>query len=217
MYIKPIETEYNGYRFRSRLEARWAVFFDAMHIEYDYEPEGFVGFDGSKYLPDFYLPAENLYVEVKGSDEQLESDWDKLACAIDYNSTPVSNGLLILGKIPNPKDEPLSTPVFSYLWWNEGVTCDYAAFSCDLVTGTGKVLRGMNAIHEDLLKRLEVRDTRYRLDFSAAGCEMPGNVTTCERLVCDMSTPTVCQYYVTDALERARQARFEYGEKPTVR
>ena len=26
--IKPIETKYNGYRFRSRLEARWAVFFD---------------------------------------------------------------------------------------------------------------------------------------------------------------------------------------------
>ena len=27
--IKAIPTEYKGYRFRSRLEARWAVFFDA--------------------------------------------------------------------------------------------------------------------------------------------------------------------------------------------
>jgi len=26
--IKAIETQYRGYRFRSRLEARWAVFFD---------------------------------------------------------------------------------------------------------------------------------------------------------------------------------------------
>lgn len=217
MYVKPIETEYNGYRFRSRLEARWAVFFDAMHIEYDYEPEGFVGFDDVKYLPDFYLPAENLYVEVKGSDEQLESDWDKLTCAIDYNSTPVSNGLLILGKIPSPEFDDTETPVFSYLWWHEGVVCDYAAFSCDPATDTGKVLRGMNAIHEDLLKRLEVRDTRYRLDSSAVGCEMPGNVTTCERLVCDTSIPTSHQYHVMDALEKARQARFEHGEKPTVR
>lgn len=25
-----IQTEYNGYLFRSRLEARWAVFFDAL-------------------------------------------------------------------------------------------------------------------------------------------------------------------------------------------
>ena len=28
--IQVIETAYKGYRFRSRLEARWAVFFDAI-------------------------------------------------------------------------------------------------------------------------------------------------------------------------------------------
>jgi len=39
--IKAIETVYNGYKFRSRLEARWAVFFDALGIEYEYEKEGF--------------------------------------------------------------------------------------------------------------------------------------------------------------------------------
>ena len=39
--LKAIETFYNGYRFRSRLEARWAVFFDSAGIEYVYEPEGF--------------------------------------------------------------------------------------------------------------------------------------------------------------------------------
>jgi hypothetical protein len=65
--IKPIETIYNGYRFRSRLEARWAVFFDAMNIQWEYEPEGFVLSNGEKYLPDFYLPTFNggMYVEVK--------------------------------------------------------------------------------------------------------------------------------------------------------
>ena len=41
MSIKAIETEYKGYRFRSRLEARWAVFFDALGLKWDYEPEGF--------------------------------------------------------------------------------------------------------------------------------------------------------------------------------
>ncbi len=35
--MKPIETIYNGFRFRSRLEARWAVFFDAVEIKYEYE------------------------------------------------------------------------------------------------------------------------------------------------------------------------------------
>ena len=52
--IKAIPTEYKGYLFRSRLEARWAVFFDAMGIEYEYESEGLVLSDGSWYLPDFY-------------------------------------------------------------------------------------------------------------------------------------------------------------------
>ena len=33
MEVKPIETTYNGYKFRSRLEARWAVFFDSAEIE----------------------------------------------------------------------------------------------------------------------------------------------------------------------------------------
>lgn len=64
MDIKPIETVYNGYRFRSRLEARWAVFFDAMGIEYEYELEG-LEVDGVRYLPDFYLPEFRCLFEVK--------------------------------------------------------------------------------------------------------------------------------------------------------
>ena len=63
--IKAIETVYNGYRFRSRLEARWAVFFDAADIPYEYEPEGFVLKDGTQYLPDFYLPWFKCFMEVK--------------------------------------------------------------------------------------------------------------------------------------------------------
>ena len=39
--IKAIETKYNGYKFRSRLEAKWAVFFDNAKIKYEYEPEGY--------------------------------------------------------------------------------------------------------------------------------------------------------------------------------
>lgn len=39
--IQAIETQYAGCRFRSRLEARWAVFFDTLDIRWEYEPEGF--------------------------------------------------------------------------------------------------------------------------------------------------------------------------------
>ena len=38
--IKAKETYYDGYRFRSRLEARWAVFFNNIGLEYEYEMEG---------------------------------------------------------------------------------------------------------------------------------------------------------------------------------
>jgi len=66
--VKAIETRYNGYRFRSRLEARWAVFFGHAQIKYEYELEGFALPSGAAYLPDFYLPGFNLYVEIKPSD-----------------------------------------------------------------------------------------------------------------------------------------------------
>lgn len=71
--LKPIETIYNGYRFRSRLEARWAVFFDQLGIKYFYEPEGFKMSDGTMYLPDFYLPESDAFFEVKGvmSDDDM--------------------------------------------------------------------------------------------------------------------------------------------------
>jgi hypothetical protein len=63
--VKAIETQYQGYLFRSRLEARWAVFFDALGIEWRYEPEGYELPDGTRYLPDFWLPSEGKFAEVK--------------------------------------------------------------------------------------------------------------------------------------------------------
>lgn len=63
--IKAIETVYNGYKFRSRIEARWAVFFDTLGIPYEYEAEGF-DLEGTWYLPDFRLPSQNCWIEIKG-------------------------------------------------------------------------------------------------------------------------------------------------------
>ena len=65
MPIKPIETRAYGHRFRSRLEARWAVAFTEAAIEWQYEPEGFDLGDAGFYLPDFWLPQVNMWAEVK--------------------------------------------------------------------------------------------------------------------------------------------------------
>lgn len=63
--IKAIETVYNGYRFRSRLEARWAVFFDALGVKYEYEKEGYDLGEAGWYLPDFWLETVHMWAEVK--------------------------------------------------------------------------------------------------------------------------------------------------------
>lgn len=64
--MKPIPTEYSGIQFRSRLEARYAMFFDSLGMGWAYEVEGVEIGNGSRYLPDFWLPDSRVYFEVKG-------------------------------------------------------------------------------------------------------------------------------------------------------
>jgi hypothetical protein len=63
--IKAIETRWRGRLYRSRLEARWAVFMDTIGLKFVYEPEGYDLPDGTRYLPDFYLPEVRWFAEVK--------------------------------------------------------------------------------------------------------------------------------------------------------
>ena len=65
--IQPIQTKYLNRFFRSRLEARWAVFFTELGIKFEYEYEGFDLSNGQKYLPDFWLPTFDggIWAEVK--------------------------------------------------------------------------------------------------------------------------------------------------------
>lgn len=80
MSAKAIETHYKGYRFRSRLEARWAVFFDSLGVNWEYEVEGFSLPDKTMYLPDFKLHTTTLdgeprvhFIEIK-PDRDLTGD-----------------------------------------------------------------------------------------------------------------------------------------------
>ena len=89
MDIKAIETRYKGYRFRSRLEARWAVFFDKISVPWEYEKEGYE-FNGYKYLPDFYLPTFALFVEVKGQDlRDIPGEDEKLSAFAKHIGKPL--------------------------------------------------------------------------------------------------------------------------------
>ncbi len=114
MDLKPIETRYAGCRFRSRLEARWAVFFDRAGIQWEYEPEGFELPSGARYLPDFWLPESRAWFEVKG-DTPTERARDVLCEFAQHlpmaDDVMTSAGLAIsqylkvaVGDIPRPED-----------------------------------------------------------------------------------------------------------------
>ena len=63
--MRAIPTDYNGYHFRSRLEATWACFFNNMNMPYQYEPRLFNLPGGVRYIPDFWLPAQDCWIEIK--------------------------------------------------------------------------------------------------------------------------------------------------------
>jgi hypothetical protein len=91
--IKAIETHYAGVTFRSRLEARWAVFMDAVMINWEYEPERVQLPGGGTYLPDFKTAA-GAYIEVKGAEENLDKPYLIRAAS-------VLGHLSILGPVPS--------------------------------------------------------------------------------------------------------------------
>lgn len=94
--MESIDTTFNGYKFRSRLEARWAVFFETLEIEYIYEPQGYVLDDGTQYLPDFFLPDLETFAEVK-FDVLNTFDYIKARNLVEVSNVP----LIVLDKDPS--------------------------------------------------------------------------------------------------------------------
>jgi hypothetical protein len=193
---KAIETEYKGYRFRSRLEARWAVFFDAMGYIWEYEPEGFVSTDwGSpiRYLPDFYLSASKTWVEVKGSDESLKEDAQRLECILDFDS-PLpgmcnsyddknhTKGLLILGNIPEPRHGYIYHPIIQH---HEGLVWSWCHFlPNDVAVVTNR--KFIEYFPEEWSTQYYFKETKK----------------------------TMVTNILVAAYKKARQSRFEHGEHP---
>jgi hypothetical protein len=72
-----IPTWHNGVLYRSRGEAKWAVFLDRLEVPFEYETQGF-DTDGSWYLPDFVIFAATgtIWAERKDS---WEGDPDGVA------------------------------------------------------------------------------------------------------------------------------------------
>lgn len=198
--IKAIETEYAGCRFRSRLEARWAVFFDSLGVRWLYEPQGYdVG--NAWYLPDFWLPDLAVWVEVKG--RFGDGGWDLLCRAVWMlpavpedlpvgKLRPTTPSILVLGEIPTEADAGVAThPII--VW---GINADrqpesafqLAAFRTpNYLMPTSQMFIARSVVHPDALL--------------ASGGYHHGL-----RSIPDL----------VDASSKARRARFEHGETPAA-
>jgi hypothetical protein len=80
--MKVLPSIFNGTLFRSRLEARWAIYFHTANIRWLYEPESYCLDNGIWYVPDFYLPELDCFVEVKPQNE-IEGDFEQFQKAFD--------------------------------------------------------------------------------------------------------------------------------------
>lgn len=190
--LKPIETVYKGYKFRSRLEARWAVFFDNAGIKYEYEPEGFQ-LNGVWYLPDFYLPWFHAYVEIKPSNSEdkkdaikkLEMLFEKENVVCLYcEGDPYECNMIIYCNDSN--DSSAGTE-----WW-DAEFCEGAQFGCGGYTKHGICILVSN---DNDLRDREFYDSSW--DFC---CLEQRSKLTDYRSMLEFEKA------------KARQARFEHGE-----
>lgn len=131
MSIVPIETIYKGYRFRSRLEARWAVFFDALGVPWEYEKEGFDLGEMGWYLPDFWLPVQKLWAEVKPK-HLIATGWnvftdEDLAIANKCGALAMesSDVVLLTGPMVDPWTQDASGQMQPYLCFTGDVARDH--------------------------------------------------------------------------------------------
>lgn len=195
--IKVIPTEYNGCRFRSRTEARWAVFFDACGVKWEYEPEGF-NLNGLWYLPDFLLHD---------------------VCFVDGNSG-MSHDLFVEIK-GNPKEED-GKKVYGLRHAPAVINCDDCCKNAIVVLGNIPYGRNLRDLRENMLD--EYDETRnilckmWSLEyvFGIRDAIIPAAGTNGKLVLMNDTFKHVDEAKTVAAYDAARQAQFEHGAKPNV-
>jgi hypothetical protein len=105
-------TVYNYRLYRSRLEARWAAFFDFVGWEFEYEP---AHYDLKGWMPDFVIyTLGDLLIEVKPYAMWSQEMIDKMIihrlnhrCGILTEDLFIFENFYSIGKYLNKTDDPL--------------------------------------------------------------------------------------------------------------
>jgi hypothetical protein len=87
MAAKAIPQVHKGTTYRSKTEARWAEFLTSIGVKYFYEAEGYQ-LGPMWYLPDFWLPFAEIYVEVKGERPNI-TEMQKATLLAKQSGNPV--------------------------------------------------------------------------------------------------------------------------------
>jgi hypothetical protein len=205
MTIQVIETRYKGYRFRSRLEARWAVFFDTLGAHWVYEPEGFDLAESGWYLPDFWIEDWESYVEIKPVRDlspQEKSDEDRKFRALNLQTQHM---VILLEGSPYP-DEYEATRY--HLQQSPGGWLG----ETDLFSHVSRELEFQAWFTDDDTNNLDPRELSlrpanyYSADLGVIGRD--GSIR--EEIMADAYSarpPALMKAYAA-----ARSARFEHGE-----
>lgn len=199
--ISAIETAYAGQLFRSRLEARWAVFFDCLGIAWKYEPRGFESSAGGRYLPDFLLPELAIWCEVKGDSGGMRREHARL-CKVLQPDGPLP--LLLLGEVPIFPSGVVLHPLLHFEG-DRGLCRSWAGF----LAPTKSSSRAMPLLFDtrgadSLLVALLDLPGGHHLERSA---DADGWRITSANLKTDVSYPAALGAYAA-----ARHARFEHGQ-----
>lgn len=120
-----IPTAYRGIQFRSRLEAKWASFFDILGWNWEYEP-----FDCKGWIPDFMIKgAQNVLVEVKPITELSADLVDELERAVQCECEfPGGTDLLILGCSPLDQCDEIQLPGCRLGWIGQACEFNHGAW-----------------------------------------------------------------------------------------
>lgn len=100
--IEAKPTLYNHTLYRSRMEARWAAFFDFVGWEFEYEPEPF-----KTWSPDFVIHSIDSYVEVKpilmwqGAIEKIQPYAKQFRCGLLSDHMVIGESAYYIGKYLN--------------------------------------------------------------------------------------------------------------------
>ena len=206
MTIKPIETLYRGHYFRSKAEARFAVFLDCLGVKWEYEPQGFDLGNGLKYLPDFKI----YNVEIWDENWTLKKDWaehnDK--CHYDTYEPKMLDHIWVEVKGMWKDDKPGELSDF-----------DYAKINRFVFDGSGGVINPLW-----VAGNCYTLDPRNRQDFLSCADHGPQNLINTFRTItgADKDLYPVCPQYgklvlaITDCYYPVPYGRIDCGVEYSI-